>query len=59
MFYKKFKGKCAECGKDIFLDSPDEISFCDRTCETNHKWKKNSFGSTERKNKWDKLKIKK
>lgn len=59
MQYKKFEGICPECGGKVYLDNPMDIRFCSRQCETNYRWRKSSFGSTQRKHTWDREKIKK
>ena len=38
---KMFEGKCPECGKKVFLTTPDGKGFCNRFCETNYKFRQN------------------
>ena len=33
-----FEGKCAVCGKKVYLTTPDGVGFCSRVCEGNYKW---------------------
>lgn len=55
---KYFTAKCAECGKEIPVGGPTEQAFCTKQCETNYKWRRNSFGATQTEHSWDKDKVK-
>jgi len=56
---KMFEGTCNECGKKVYLTDPLSSGFCSRECEANFKWRKTSFGSTQKGHTWDREKVKK
>ena len=38
--FKQYSKKCLECQKvEVFLNGPNDVGFCSRMCEVNHKYR--------------------
>jgi hypothetical protein len=49
--WEMFKGECPECGKEVYVTTPERSQFCSKACETNSSYRNVRFKGTERE-KW-------
>ncbi len=42
--FKPFKTKCPNCGKTVYVMSPNQSAFCSKACEVNYKYSHRFIG---------------